>query len=176
MFVFNEVHEMPDGLLNVLRSFLDPSGVQKDGLDYSKSIFFFLSNGGGELIRDAWAQSNVSRKTLSGSYFEENLKALQQKIKGGFKDSSLIKSELISAYVPFLPLEREHVRECVYHSLSEAGYSSDKHGSKIETYVNDIMSGRKSTIINGKEYFNEGCKKLDDQIYLAFEDSMDDEL
>jgi len=42
MFVFNEVHEMPSGLLNVLRSFLDPSGVRKDGLDYSKSIFFFI--------------------------------------------------------------------------------------------------------------------------------------
>jgi len=42
MFVFNEVHLMPDGLLNVLRSFLDSSGVRKDGVDYSKSIFFFL--------------------------------------------------------------------------------------------------------------------------------------
>jgi len=95
---------------------------------------------------------------------------------GGFNDSSLMKSELISAYVPFLPLEREHVRECVYHSLSKAGYLSDTLGSKIETYVNDIMSGRKSTMINGKEYFNEGCKKLDEQVHLAFEDSMDDEL
>jgi len=87
-----------------------------------------------------------------------------------------MKSELISAYVPFLPLEREHVRECVYRSLSNAGYSIDKHGSKIETYVNDIMSGRKSTMINGKEYFDEGCKNLDLQVHLAFEDSMDDEL
>ncbi|KAF6035025.1 hypothetical protein EB796_006667 [Bugula neritina] len=178
MFVFNEVHLMPDGLLNVLRSFLDSSGVRKDGVDYSKSIFFFLSsNGGGELIRDTWAESNLSRTDLLLSHFEEDLKALEGTNDGGFKGSSIMKSALISAYVPFLPLEREHVRDCAYDSLLKAGYSSDRQGSKIETYVNDMMLGRKSAkTASGKEYYVDGCKKLDNKVYLALEDPLHEEL
>jgi len=88
-----------------------------------------------------------------------------------------MKSALISAYVPFLPLEREHVRDCAYDSLLKAGYSSDKQGSKIETYVNAMMLDRKSAkTASGKEYYVDGCKRLDNKVYLALEDQLHKEL
>jgi len=42
------------------------------------------SNGGGELIRDTWAESNLSRTDLLLSHFEEDLKALEGTNDGSF--------------------------------------------------------------------------------------------
>ncbi|KAF6038282.1 hypothetical protein EB796_003409 [Bugula neritina] len=42
LFVFDEVDEMPDGLLNVLRSYISPSPGDRSA-DYSKAIYIFIT-------------------------------------------------------------------------------------------------------------------------------------
>uniref|UniRef100_A0A0X3P4A6 Torsin-1B n=1 Tax=Schistocephalus solidus TaxID=70667 RepID=A0A0X3P4A6_SCHSO len=51
IFVFDEVHKMPPGVLNALVPFL---GFSKsiDGLDFRRSIFIFIGNSGGTVINE----------------------------------------------------------------------------------------------------------------------------
>ncbi|XP_022084192.1 torsin-1A-like [Acanthaster planci] len=43
LFIFDEVEDMPEGLLDSIRTFLDYN-IHIDGVDYRKTIFIFLSN------------------------------------------------------------------------------------------------------------------------------------
>ncbi|XP_058528559.1 prosalusin isoform X3 [Ochotona princeps] len=57
LFLFDEVDNLPPGLMEVLRPFLGPSWVVY-GTNYRKAIFLFISNTGGEQINqvalEAW--------------------------------------------------------------------------------------------------------------------------
>lgn len=59
---------------------------------------------------------------VKDSAFNEGLKAfIINRILGALKNSQLIKKSLIDHYVPFLPLEEEHLKECISDYVKEAG-------------------------------------------------------
>ncbi|KAI1302414.1 Torsin-1B [Halotydeus destructor] len=114
LFVLDEVDKMPPGLLDILAPFLDYH-PQVNGVDYRKSIFLFLSNtGGNEIARvahqfwlDGKERNDIRMKDIeplvnSGAFNE----------RGGFHKSDIISSNLIDFYVPFLPLEKKHIKLC----------------------------------------------------------------
>ena len=47
---------------------------------------------------------------------------------GGLQKSIIIDKSLIDVYVPFLPLEQKHVRQCVERELISRGYEPDQVG------------------------------------------------
>lgn len=72
LFIFDEVDKMPPGVLNAIKPIIDYRDVV-DGVDYTKSIFIFLSNTGARLInkqyQDYWTAGR-RREDLQLNDFE----------------------------------------------------------------------------------------------------------
>jgi hypothetical protein len=56
--------------------------------------------------------------------------------EGGLKKSELVTRHLIDAYVPFLPLERKHVRMCITDYMKSRGYRITDE--RVDAIVNEL--------------------------------------
>uniref|UniRef100_A0A3B3VLI8 Torsin n=1 Tax=Poecilia latipinna TaxID=48699 RepID=A0A3B3VLI8_9TELE len=115
MFIFDEMDKMHPGLIDSIKPYLDYHD-NLDGVSYGKSIFIFLSNAGGDIITNTALEFRKA-----GKYREEiTLKDLEETLSlsvfnnqnGGFFHTGLIDKNLVDFFVPFLPLEYEHVVQC----------------------------------------------------------------
>ena len=106
-----------------------------------KNIFIFLSNTGGKEITDAalstWREgkpreeisfaqvSNLAQMEMLHWKFLSQLEPLIAagafNEAGGLQFSRVIERSLVDVFVPFLPLERTHVRTCVHNELQRRG-------------------------------------------------------
>ncbi|XP_067948920.1 torsin-1A-like [Watersipora subatra] len=168
LFIFDEVEKMPDGVLDTLKPFLDHyDSVQ--GIDYRSSIFLFLGNAGGETLYDATYnhyQSGGKRDDLEVKDMEKMLWTEAYNTKGGLKVSSLITSNLVSHYIPFLPLEKRHVRQCVNDELENRNVSSQKSDGLREKIISQL-----SFTPEGVELYSiSGCKRVHAKIDLVMEE------
>ena len=88
---------------------------------------------------------------------------------GGLAGSSLIARGLITQYVPFLPLEKKHVRECVFDNLREKGY-----GSHSRQWLDEIAEKVIGDLIfepdKLKLYSTGGCKAVNAKVNYHLED------
>ncbi|XP_072020423.1 torsin-1A-like [Amphiura filiformis] len=113
LFIFDEIENFPVGFLDAIKPYIDYHD-KVHGIDFRKSIFLFLSNVGGREITQILMDSNSSRNSLRINDFEKVIeKAAFNKKGNGFHQSRLMDSHLIGHYIPFLPLEREHVELCI---------------------------------------------------------------
>ena len=72
--------------------------------------------------------------------------------------SSLIDSGLVDVIVPFLPLEREHVRMCIRDELEAQGCPFDEH------HVNKVKA-QLQFVPKDKPFFSKtGCKTVPEKI------------
>ena len=55
--------------------------------------------------------------------------------QGGLQHASIIDRSLIDIYVPFLPLERSHVRQCIDKELHDLGIESTRLPAKFGEHV-----------------------------------------
>ncbi|XP_073678822.1 torsin-1B-like, partial [Garra rufa] len=105
MFIFDQMDYMLPELIDVIKPFLGYS-AHIDGVSFRKAIFIFLSNAGGQMLSklalDFWREGK-DRKAISMNIMNEKSKFLR---------SSII-DDLVDHYIPFLPLELKHVRQCV---------------------------------------------------------------
>uniref|UniRef100_A0A8C8RD22 Torsin-3A n=1 Tax=Pelusios castaneus TaxID=367368 RepID=A0A8C8RD22_9SAUR len=116
LFIFDEAEELHSGLLDVIK----PCVSHYDGtseVDYRRSIFLFLSNIGGNIINevalDFW-RAGRAREEITMEYLERHLhRQLLESTDGDFALSHLLEEKLIDFFVPFLPLEYNHVKLCV---------------------------------------------------------------
>ncbi|XP_067948856.1 torsin-1A-like [Watersipora subatra] len=168
LFIFDEVDKMPDGLLDALIPFLDHyESVQ--GVDYRSSIFLFLGNFGGEVLYDATYnhhQSGANRNDLGVKDMEKVLRTEANNSKGGLKDSRLITSNLISHYIPFLPLEKRHVRQCINEELMKRDVEFKKRDELIE----EVISQLSFTPEDVELYSTSGCKRVSAKIDRIMEE------
>uniref|UniRef100_A0A671QYK7 Torsin family 1 like 3 n=1 Tax=Sinocyclocheilus anshuiensis TaxID=1608454 RepID=A0A671QYK7_9TELE len=122
MFIFDEMDKMHPQLIGTIKSYLDYNSYV-DGVSFRNANFIFLSNAGGNVI------SEVALDFLrEGRHREDiwmNSKELETRISGGFSHSSLINKHLIDDYVPFLPLELKHVRQCVMAEMVHLNMTQD---------------------------------------------------
>ncbi len=170
MFIFDEMDKMPSGLIDTIKPFIDyyPS---INWINYRKSIFIFLSNTAG---------NDITLKTLqhweSGKPREQiTLKEMEQVIdisafneNGGLWHSSLIEKNLISAFVPFLPLERQHVKLCVEDDLLAKGHTPQK--DIVSKVADELLYFPSET----KLFSKSGCKRVSQKVDLIIEDMMFD--
>ncbi|ROL52122.1 Torsin-1B [Anabarilius grahami] len=136
MFIFDEMDKINPQLIDVIKPFLDYN-ARVDGVSFRNAIFIFLSNAGGRLIAevalDFWREGNDREELWMNS------KELETKIsqnifndKGGFLHSSIIDHHLIDHYIPFLPLELKHVRQCVLAEMVHLNMKRDNDlGDKV---------------------------------------------
>lgn len=115
LFIFDEVDSMSAGVFDAITSLLDYH-EKIDGVDFRKSIFIFLSNHGGVEISDKLYElyrKNLSREQTTLNNFEEVLELVVFNKEGGLQFSKPIEKSLIDHYIPFLPLEKKHIRQCI---------------------------------------------------------------
>ncbi|KAF6204669.1 hypothetical protein GE061_018830 [Apolygus lucorum] len=165
LFIFDEVNDMPEGILEAVKGFIDYN-PRFGGLDFSKCIFIFLSNIAmvpiNQRVLELWKGGVKQRERLEYEDFAQIIIEHSFNVDGGFKKCKLISSRLIDAFVPFLPLERPHVENCI--RIIAAEYSNVP--IRLET-INLIME-RVEFVPEGLNlYSSHGCKNLETPIKLA---------
>lgn len=167
MFVFDEVDKMPEGLLNVLVPFLDYNTLIKswrftsNSINTRKAIYIFLSNTGSSRITQRllslWGEGK-NRHTTKLQDFENLISVGAFNEKGGFYRSDTIDSNVIDHYVPFLPLEEIHVKNCLEKAFIDRGVNP----------TNDMLEEGLSYVIFGPPphnlYATAGCKRLEQKV------------
>ena len=93
------------------------------GIDFRKSIFIFLSNTGGREITDiaykTW-KDGKGRESITYQDLEHLIRSGAFNEKGGLHKSNVVDRHLVDFYVPFLPMERTHVRQCIEFHIQKA--------------------------------------------------------
>lgn len=161
LFIFDEVDKMPPGVLNAIKPMIDYRNMV-DGVDYTKAVFIFLSNTGASLINqqflDYWKQGR-NRNDLSLVDFEHLISQGAFNEEGGFYRSDTIKDNLIDHYIPFLPMEEKHVRQCIGAEFKARGVDNPKV-SHMDEVFNYIDFGPDPEKIFSKT----GCKRISQKV------------
>jgi len=166
IFIFDEVDKMPPGVLDGIKPFLDHY-ENIDGVDYRKNIFLFLSNTGGKEITqtalDSWNKGK-ERQTISVMDLEQHIAAGAFNEKGGLQHSRMIEKNLVDVFVPFLPLERQHVKICV---RNEFGRRNVQFGEEMVEKVADQLTYWPTDI---NLFSTSGCKRVAQKVDLLLEE------
>lgn len=115
IFIFDEVDQMPAGVFESIATVLDYHS-NFGTIDFRQSIFIFLTNAGGNEIGHALddiMSKGRYREQTKMQDFETIAETAAYNLQGGFRRASIIKSGLIDHFLPFLPLERRHIANCV---------------------------------------------------------------
>ena len=89
---------------------------------------------------------------------------------GGLHRSAVIDSSLIDVYVPFLPLERQHVRQCVEQEARVRNITMQE--VQIKVVVGRLSYWKRDIQL----YSNTGCKRVINKMDLFQEEVEEDEL
>lgn len=116
LFIFDEVDSIPKGVFDTITALLDHHELI-DGVDFRKAIFIFLSNHGGveisDRLFDLYRNKHKDREDTTLQDYEDILQLAAFNKEGGLQHARPIEHGLIDHFVPFLPLERRHVRQCI---------------------------------------------------------------
>lgn len=159
IFIFDEVEKMPKGILSVLRPFID-SHESVGGIDYRNTIFIFLSNVGGSVIvekaLDFW-RKGIPREEFKIQDFEKLIMAAAYNEEGGFHNTDIVKSHLVDFFIPFLPMEKKHVLQCLERDIRNMGQIMS---DELATQVLDQLTFSPEP---ERVYANNGCKLLSEK-------------
>lgn len=89
----------------------------------------------------------------------------------GLYQSNVIKNSLVTAYIPFLPLEREHVKKCIVDGLFAKGfyefeYQVDK--DVVESIADQMLYSPDGMQL--QKFSTTGCKRVMEKIDLVMQD------
>ncbi|KAF8789218.1 Torsin-1B like protein [Argiope bruennichi] len=160
LFIFDEVDKIPSGVLDALKPYIDYH-ENLHGIDYRKNIFIFLSNTGGNNITkialEFWTEGK-NREDISLKDVEHIITGGAYNEPGGLRHSEIVRSALIDVYVPFLPLEKKHVKMCAAAELQKRGLKTDS------TTVNRIAD---QLLYEPFDLYSKfGCKKITQKVDL----------
>ncbi|KAF7266066.1 hypothetical protein GWI33_020580 [Rhynchophorus ferrugineus] len=164
LFIFDEVDKMIPEVLNAIKPYIDYRD-DVDGVDYTKSIFLFLSNTGADIVNEHYHDLHFvegkNREDLTLADFEPLIKKGIFNEKGGFFHSDAIKHNLIDHFIPFLPLEEKHIRLCIKDEFKARNVHipDKKHIQEILDYVEWGPDSSKS-------FSKTGCKGLSQKVAL----------
>lgn len=166
LFIFDEVDKMPSGLLDIVKPYLD-FYEELGGVDYRKTTFIFLSNTAGKAIvaktLDHWRQGKVREDiTLVDMEKLVSTEAVNTR-NSGLWHSELLLAHMISAHLPFLPLERKHVRDCIKDSLVAKKYYRDR--DQIEDRIVREIADQLPYFPKDEELYSvTGCKRVPEKV------------
>lgn len=161
LFIFDEVEKMPSGIFDAITSLLDYHGTVR-GIDITKAIFIFIGNTAGMEIAQTYQQMitrhGIFREETKLYHFEEIARLGAYNIQGGLKSSQAIVQSVIDHYIPFLPLERQHIEQCIKKEF-------EKHGIRYPSpEVIDKVIQRFVPFEKHQYFALNGCKNLDKKI------------
>uniref|UniRef100_A0A1A9ZEK9 AAA+ ATPase domain-containing protein n=1 Tax=Glossina pallidipes TaxID=7398 RepID=A0A1A9ZEK9_GLOPL len=163
LFIFDEVDKMPKGVFEALTSIVDYKSFA-NGVDFSKAIFIFLSNTAGVEISTHLGNlllKGILREHTKLGDFEAILERAAYNLDGGLSKSSLIEAHVIDHFIPFLPLEKSHIYQCLYAEFGRYNMKPDK-----ETLDEIVGNSVTYDPIHGV-FAKSGCKKLDKKVAVV---------
>ncbi|XP_025409420.1 torsin-1A isoform X2 [Sipha flava] len=145
---------IPIGVLDIIIPILENHDTS---IDSRNSIFIFLTNAGADAIvektLDHW-RKGYARNQLTIQDFDKILQVSAFNEIGGLKKSHLIDSHIIDHYIPFLPLEKNHVLQCIHAELRQLNQSMDS--DNINKILQMIPFGPKPETL----FSTSGCKRI----------------
>ncbi|XP_062567718.1 torsin-1A-like [Saccostrea cucullata] len=168
LFIFDEIDKMPPGLIDTLTPYLD-FNEHLSGTDYRKAIFLFLSNTAGKEIFHYTLEHQFSRERIGLNEMEQLIsKVTVNTNSNGMYLSDVIIKHLITAFVPFLPLKRKHVKKCIKDYLVARNYN--KRDSVPEEIVQKIMRELIFFPDDTQIFSVTGCKRVPDKVdYVMYD-------
>eukprot|EP00092_Neocalanus_flemingeri_P028033 GFUD01030436.1.p1 GENE.GFUD01030436.1~~GFUD01030436.1.p1 ORF type:complete len:340 (-),score=109.62 GFUD01030436.1:69-1088(-) len=171
IFIFDEIDKMPEGMIDGIKPFIDHH-QNVEGLNFRKSIFIFLSNTGGRDITKEtvrfWSEGR-QREDISYKDLEMLVNKGAFNELGGLHRSAVIDSSLIDVYVPFLPLERKHVKMCVEKEARTRNITMKDED--MMAVVDSLSFWPKDTQL----YSTTGCKRVANKLDL-YQEEMEEEV
>ncbi|KAK6173453.1 hypothetical protein SNE40_016899 [Patella caerulea] len=168
MFIFDEMDKMPAGLLDTIKPYIDYY-EELGGVNYRHAIFIFLSNAAGtDIINYSYKhwmsgepRSNIKLKKIEAIITKSSVNAESQ---SGLWHSELISKHLVTAFLPFLPLEKTHVRECIKDTLVSRGYYNLSQHKIPEEIILEVLD-ELTFFPEGEELFSvTGCKRVAEKV------------
>ena len=92
---------------------------------------------------------------------------------GGFYHSDILLNHKISAYVPFLPLESKHIRQCIKDYLLSRKYYKT-YGDICEEKVTEIADQLHYYPGEGQIFSTTGCRRVPEKTALVM-DAMEED-
>ncbi|XP_065342769.1 torsin-1B [Cloeon dipterum] len=176
LFVFDEIDMMPPKVIDGIKPYFDYQ-EKVDGVDPRRAVYIFLSNKGGsriaEIAYELW-EKNVPRENFRLSDFKEALQSSAFNEKGGLQHSDSISSFLVSFHVPFLPLQKEHVAQCIDAELRRRGVV-DPDDTIASAALQEVVFTKRDTFTAGL-FASGGCKTIDSIVSTAVVALAHDEL
>uniref|UniRef100_A0A914YLD8 Torsin-1A C-terminal domain-containing protein n=1 Tax=Panagrolaimus superbus TaxID=310955 RepID=A0A914YLD8_9BILA len=172
--------KFPRVVIDSLLEFIDFDAkiYGKEG-DSRKSIFIFLSNSATRII-DGEVYKHIYESQKSRDLIRyENLKHLLREaafndgIKfSGLRHSEIVRKSLINYYIPFLPLQKSHILQCINAYIKKYNENNENSLYKIDLNLSDPEKNR---IIDEMEYSPEenplfskqGCKTVEEVVTTA---------
>lgn len=173
MFVFSEIDKMPPGLIDTIKPYLD-NHDEINGVDYRNAIFLFLSN---------TASTAIAQRTLDVFHEGKDRESIElndmeriiinyvaESKTGGLYKSEVMLLQTMTAYIPFLPLERKHVKQCIKSHLLSKKYFKN-YGDIMEEDVTNIAEQITYSPDGEGLFSTTGCKRIPEKtVYVMGED------
>lgn len=162
LIILDELDKLPSGVVDALQPMLDYI-EDVDGVRYNKAIFIFLSNTGADklnLLSYKMFKEGKERNDLSSKDVEDILIHESFFEQGGLRQSSLLKRYSIGVFVPFLPLERKHVKYCIRDEIENSHVIPDNLDRLIEDIADEMIFFPDETQL----YSKSGCKGVHDKV------------
>ena len=166
LFIFEDVNAMNSMVLDSLLPFVE-AAPSREGVEFRKAIYILICNTAAPRITDYLTEKFILGRDRRSITREEMQRVISDKIfieAGAFKNSEFVSREVVDAYIPFLPLEKNHVKKCILRAIEQRDYEPDL--SMVLGILDDIV-----WISNGVEMFAEsGCKRIEQIISMYLED------
>ncbi|KAM3914182.1 torsin-3A [Leptodactylus fuscus] len=156
LFVFDEADKLPEALLQSLFPLISPEETQD-----TRSIFIFLSGVGASMINEValnfW-RAGRHREEITLDDLHRPLRAAIYQSKDQSLTHQLWTQDLIDEFVPFLPLERSHVKRCAQDAIEAQGLPYSENA--LESVIQELLFVPKEE----KIFSAQGCKQVAQRI------------
>lgn len=162
LIILDELDKLPSGVVDTLQPLVDYI-EDVDGVKYNKAIFIFLSNTGAEKLNTLaykMFKEGKERKDLSSKDIEEILINESYNEQGGLRGSSLLRRYSIGVFVPFLPLDRQHVKLCIHDEIKAQNVIPDNLDELVEEIADEMTFFPDDLRL----YSKSGCKGVHDKV------------
>jgi hypothetical protein len=166
LFIFDEIDQMPGGIIDVVRPYIEYHD-NIDKISYKKAVFIFISNAGSTGINKKameFKNGGKVRETILMSDMEELVGLAAFNVEGGLQNSNIIDKHLIDHFVPFLPLERAHVKKCVLDVFARRGHH------QVDEAIVEEVAGLIPYFPDGSDIYSKtGCKRIPQKVSITIE-------
>ena len=158
IFIFDEMDKALEGVISGLNSAITHLSASDE--KSAPVIIFLLSNSKGtEITRKVFTEDVIKKRE---NYMAEDFLDIFLEDKSIWY-SDMLSNNLITAVVPFLPLEKAQVTMCIKRDILTKGYEID------DSLVEDVLKEMSFFVVaSGKQYSQSGCKRVSEKVDLIY--------